>query len=169
MKGIWFCCSQSTYGKATTDWFKYQHPGLGRYYFTSRKQMVVVNGSRSSDSHALSGVSQGSILGPLLFLIHSWNLEELRPACACCLKLFMVYASSHPIWLPQGQITVGVQTGNYCSNNHLLVPTHIYTHLCYILFMRGTCFLSLLLIYVCSVLRVTLLTIVLIYYSIYYL
>ena len=95
-------------------------------------------------------------------ILSPWNLEELRPACACCLKLFMVYASSHPMWLPQGQITVSVQTGNYCSNNHkLLVPTHIYTHLCHILFMRGTCFLSLLLIYLCSILRVTLLTILL--------
>ena len=62
---------------------------------------------------------------------------------------------------PQGQITVSVQTGNYCSNNHLLVPTHIYTRLCHILFMRGTCFLSLLLTYLCSILRVTLLIIVL--------
>ena len=94
-------------------------------------------------------------------ILSPWNLEELRPACACCLKLFMVYASSHPMWLPQGQITVSVQTGSYCSDNHLLVPTHIYTHLCYVLFMCGTCFLRLLLIYLCSILIVTLLTILL--------
>ena len=45
----------------------------------------------------------------------------------------------HPTWLPQGQITVSVQTDNYCSNNHLLVPMHIYIRLYHILFMRGTC------------------------------
>lgn len=39
-KGIWLCSSQSSYGKTTTDWSKYQHSGL-----TCRKQMVVPQGS----------------------------------------------------------------------------------------------------------------------------
>ena len=70
------------------------------------------------------------------------------------------YAFFHPnmiTWLPQGQTTVCVRTGNYYSNNHLLVPMHIYTHLYHLLFMRGTCSLSSL-TFVCSILIVTLLT-----------
>ena len=39
-------------------------------YLTSRGQRVVVNGAISREVHAISGVPQGSVLGPLLFLIY---------------------------------------------------------------------------------------------------
>ena len=45
---------------------------IGRWlktFLTNRKQIVIANGSKSRESEVLSGVPQGTVLGPILFII----------------------------------------------------------------------------------------------------
>ena len=54
-------------------------------FLKCRKQRIVLNGQHSSWSDVLAGVAQGSILGPLLFLIY---INDLSDGLQCNPKLF---------------------------------------------------------------------------------
>ena len=49
---------------------------LGTHFLSNRKQRVVLNGQHSSWAGIKTGVPQGSILGPRLFLVYINDLTE---------------------------------------------------------------------------------------------
>ena len=56
-----------------------------RDYLTGRKQRVVLPGAASSLKHIKAGVPEGSILGPLLFLIY---INDIVEDIHSCIRLF---------------------------------------------------------------------------------
>ena len=57
-------------------------------YLTDRKQHVVVGGESSTDVPVLSGVPQGSVLGPLLFLVYIDDVSDTLLADGSTLNLY---------------------------------------------------------------------------------
>merc|ERR1712215_393203 len=55
---------------------------LGKWiysFLTGRTQTVIVNGAKTDTSEVNSGVPQGSVLGPLLFLILLGDIDKSSP------------------------------------------------------------------------------------------
>ena len=69
---------------------------LLRSFLSSRKQRTVLNGQSSGCGNISAGVPQGSILGPLFFLIY---INELSQNLRCNVKLF---ADDTSFFTPRG-------------------------------------------------------------------
>ena len=50
-------------------------------FLAGREQRVLIDGQSSDWTNVSSGVAQGSVLGPLLFLIYVWTLFVYKALC----------------------------------------------------------------------------------------
>ena len=93
-------------------------------YFHEREQLTVVNGNRSTSKTVQSGVPQGSILGPLLFIL---TLNDLyKSVSKCSLSLYAddtcLYFAAKDKREMQKVINDDLKSMfNWFSNNHLLL------------------------------------------------
>jgi len=74
---------------------------LFRSYLTGRRQFVSILGKKSSESFMLHGVPQGSVLGPLLFLIYVNDLH-----CAIKFSIINHFADDTNILCLRGLCTI---------------------------------------------------------------
>lgn len=101
-----------------------------REYLSLRSHYIVVNGSKSGMASVTSGVPQGSVLGPLLFLLF---INDLPDTIASSIRLFaddlIMYrevTSVDDTVLLQNDLT---KMENWCRDLHMQINVQKTVHM----------------------------------------
>ena len=81
-------------------------------YLSNRHQFVSVNGSDSNTQLVVHGVPQGSILGPLLFIVYINDIVNTNKIC-----MFVLYADDANILITGNSISEIEEIFNTLSKN----------------------------------------------------
>ena len=85
---------------------------LFRSYLTNRQQFVKVNNASSSMKPVTCGVPQGSVLGPLLFIIY---INDIANSCKD--GLFRIFADDTGIFFHSANIDTLIETAKLILKN----------------------------------------------------
>ena len=106
-----------------------------RSYLSNRHQICIINGQKSTSRQITCGVPQGSILGPLLFLLF---INDLPEACNFEVRLFaddacLIYSDYRPTDLQNGVNSELAKVDQWMRCNKLSIN---YSKSNYIIFTR---------------------------------
>ena len=95
-------------------------------YLSSRKQRVYANGIYSSFLPVTQGVPQGSVLGPLFYIIYANDLVNLAKNCKVAMyaddTVFYTANSNFDVSVAKMQADVN-SLSNWCNSNGIMVNT----------------------------------------------
>ena len=102
-------------------------------YLQNRSQFVVVNGEKSYPAEVKSGVPQGSVLGPLLFILylndlHSYINHSTVRSFADDTRILKEFKNTNDINLLQEDLNASI---NWSLQNNMLLHTDKFEYLCH--------------------------------------
>ena len=95
------------------NWFGVSGSALRLFssYLSGRSQSVIINGHCSSPEPLVTGVPQGSVLGPLLFTIYTTPIAHVIQAQSFSYHLYMLMIPRYTYRL---QVKILIPTFNLC-------------------------------------------------------